>query len=606
MTPLHRLSLGLKALRQLGPLQLSLYTLYQLGLRSGHYRRVTPSPRQADQPYPYQIHPILPLPDPIQLAALLGEAGISVLRAEADEIISGQIRLFGAEPVPLVLTHPAPLRHWTNYESNAPDLGDLKFIWEPARFGWAFTLGRAYWLSRDERYPEAFWRYFETFQDANPPYLGPNWLSSQECAIRLCAFAFAAQVFDDSPHSTPARLSLLAESLAHHATRIPPTLVYARAQHNNHLVSEALGLCTAAAALPDHPSSGQWRRLGWRWLNHAFQHQFTPNGAYCQHSTNYHRLALHAACWAHAIQAKCFPASPFPPLTLSRLQAGLSWLLSLCDSITGQIPNLGPNDGALIFPLAVSPFTDYRPALQTASRSFFGEPALPPGIWDETSLWLGLPVKPASEPIPSPRLSHPSQSVLKGARSSWAYLRAARFTSRPGHADQLHLDLWWQGLNLAIDPGTYRYTANPPWDNAFTSTLVHNTLSVDMLEQMTRAGRFLYLDWAQVSPPRWERAADGSWERLTASHNGYRRLGVTHWRQVTAFQDGRWLVDDTLSCRAHRRHTARLHWLLPDLPWQADITSSRLHFQLSTPHGAVELVIQSESSLQPLLVRGGE
>ena len=57
----------------MGPRQLSLYAIYQLGLRSGHYRRVTPSPRQTAQPYPYPLHPVLTLPDPSQIAALLGE-----------------------------------------------------------------------------------------------------------------------------------------------------------------------------------------------------------------------------------------------------------------------------------------------------------------------------------------------------------------------------------------------------------------------------------------------------------------------------------------------------------------------------------------------------
>ena len=31
--------------------------------------------------------------------------------------------------------------------------------------------------------------------------------------------------------------------------------------------------------------------------------------------------------------------------------------------------------------------------------------------------------------------------------------------------DQLHLDLWWRGLNIAQDAGTYLYNADPPWDN---------------------------------------------------------------------------------------------------------------------------------------------
>ena len=600
----NRLRLGVKALFQLGPRQLSLYAFYQFGLRSGHYRRVTPAPRPVVNPA--RLQPVLPLPDPQAIITLLGDSGLSALRHVADEIVAAQVHLFGSAPVPLDLTPPPPLHHWTVYEGHDHGLGDLKFIWEPARFGWTFTLGRAYWLTKDERYPEAFWRYFETFQDGNPPYLGPNWLSAQEVAIRLCAFVFAAQVFAGSQNSTPHLLTRLAEAVAQHAARIPPTLVYARAQHNNHLITEAVGLYTAAAALPEHPEAAKWQRLGWRWLNHAFQTQFAPDGAYCQHSANYHRLALQAACWSQAVQARCFPDTAFPPQTLARLQAGVSWLFALLDPTTGQVPNLGPNDGALLFPLATSPFSDYRPALQAAARAFFAEPALPPGAWDEASLWLGLPLMAAREPIPSPRLSHPGQSVLKGTGSSWAYLRAARFTSRPGHADQLHLDLWWKGLNLAQDPGTYRYTAAPPWDNALSSTLVHNTISVDNLEQMTSAGRFLYLDWVQVSLPIREQSEDGAWERLTASHNGYRRLGVTHQRQVTAFKNGRWLVEDTLRGASRHQHTARLHWLLPDLPWQADLDPQRVHLTLTTPHGVVKLVVRAEIPVQSMLVRAGQ
>ena len=69
---------------------------------------------------------------------------------------------------------------------------DLKFIWEPARFGWAFSLGRAYHLTRREKYAEAFWKYFERFDSGNPPYLGPHWMNGQEVAIRLMALVWSA------------------------------------------------------------------------------------------------------------------------------------------------------------------------------------------------------------------------------------------------------------------------------------------------------------------------------------------------------------------------------------------------------------------------------
>jgi hypothetical protein len=282
--PFNRLVLTIKALRELGVSPLTLYAVYQLGLRSGHYRRAIKPPTPLNQESILQAG--LHLPDAEQLKQLLGQTGVDALQQEADEIACGQVRLFGGRPMPLDLAPSPPLHHWTAYEVGGHDLGDLKFIWEPARFGWAFRLGMAYRLTGNEAYPQAFWNHLVNFLDANPPFYGPNWISAQEAALRLVAFTFAAQVFAPSPHSTPERLARLAEAVAQHATRIPPTLVYARAQNNNHLVSESLGLCVAAQVLPTHPSAHAWRWLGWRWLNRALVSQIAPDGTYSQHSTN--------------------------------------------------------------------------------------------------------------------------------------------------------------------------------------------------------------------------------------------------------------------------------------------------------------------------------
>ena len=88
-----------------------------------------------------------------------------------------------------------------------------------------------------------------------------------------------------------------------------------------------------------------------------------------------------------------------------------------------------------------------------------------------------------------------------GDENSWALIRAGRYTRRPFQADQLHVDLWWQGINLARDAGTYLYNGSPPWNNGFAGTAVHNTVTVDNHDQMRRAGRFLWLDWAQAYGP---------------------------------------------------------------------------------------------------------
>jgi len=631
-----RISLALKALRELGPRKLGFFALYKVGLKTGYSKWKTGDEIQNTE-FPRHLSsafcPLLVLPDPDALLEIIGPDGLSQLITETDEIVDGRVRLFGRPPIPLNLTSPGKLTHWTDYalgksafpihpNTQSPDslISDIKFIWEPARFGWAFTLGRAYILTRDERVPEAFWCYFERFQQANPVNQGPNWESAQEVALRLIAFVFAAQIFMDSVHSTENRKSKIAESIASHAIRIPPTLIYARSQNNNHLLSEAAGLITASLALPEHLQAKRWSKLGWKWFRRGLQTQIAEDGAYMQQSTNYHRLMLQLALWVDQISGgmrenmqpdtcNLLPVAP-------NLQIATSWLLALCDPESGRVPNLGPNDGAYILPLTVQSFHDYRPVLQAASRAFLGKTAFKPGAWDEMSLWLYPSAKVQVVSDPDKNLKSDTRNVMPctlRTPHTWAYLRAAHFSDRPGHADQLHLDLWWRGLNVAQDAGTYLYNADPPWDNALTHTAVHNTVMMDNRQQMTPAGRFLYLDWAQAELLKREGAEDGSWERVVARHDGYQRLGAIHQRSVIAYQDERWIIEDQLLPTSRSPlttpHTARLHWLLPDWKWK--VNDSRLTIEIQSPHGWITLgvVVKPKSpisNLQTSIICAGE
>jgi hypothetical protein len=256
------------------------------------------------------------------------------------------------------------------------------------------------------------------------------------------------------------------------------------------------------------------------------------------------------------------------------------------DADSGRAANLGPNDGAYILPLTMQPFGDYRPVLQASSRAFRGGNVFEPGPWDEISLWFGLEDKGQAN---TNKGQHPMRMQ---SANSWAYLRAAHFEGRPGHADQLHLDLWWRGYNIARDAGTYRYNAPPPWDNALAATAVHNTVTISGRDQMTRAGRFLWLDWAQA------RVLEAGAQRASAEHDGY--APYIHQRSVSVDSD-QWAVKDEIS-GPQQTVTARLHWLLPDWPWALE--GGRL--QLTSPEGdTIALSIQAAGA-QLTLIRAGE
>ncbi|MDK1119397.1 MAG: alginate lyase family protein [Anaerolineae bacterium] len=592
----RNLQITLKILRQVGFVQLALYTLYKLGLKTGYYKIVDSRKAESSQPLSNNL---LPLIDRAHLQGILGQAGQLNLLSEADEIVAGKIRLFGGEPIKLKLSFDEPLQHWADYETKPAllstlisPISDIKFIWEPARFGWAYTLGRAYQLTQTESYAESFWNYFEEFTNTNPAFHGPHWMNGQEVAIRMLAFVWASHVFESAAASSPERRAQLATSVATHAARIPPTLIYARAQNNNHLITEAAALYTVGRAF----GNSKWQDLGWRWLNWAFQHQISDTGEYIQHSSNYQRLMLQTALWVNTIKDE-----DWPPLTLKSLKLATNWLISILDPASGRTPNLGANDGALILPLSGSPFNDFRPTAQAAARAFLGS-MIPAGVWDELSLWLGQGLH---ENTDKSKIELSSQ--LRG-RDSWAYLRASTFGSRLGHMDQLHLDLWWRGINVAQDAGTYLYNADPPWDNSLVTSRVHNTIMVDDQAQMTRGGRFITLDWF----PAYSKAVTTDPDekivgQLIGYHTGYR--GVRHERKVSFYADERWVVEDKLYSK--KSHTYRLHWLLPDLEWDVENSEKRLVISLRSLHGRVVLVLQAEPQLPNLnsllsLVRAGE
>ena len=594
-----RLDIAFKYLQQVGLTQAALFALYRLGLKTGHYRRV--GSRRVETSCQLSTN-LFSLPDRDQLVQTLGEDGQRALLAQADEIVAGKFRMFGGEPVKLKLTFGQTLHHWTAYETqrvSIPDskfpIRDIKFIWEPARFGWAYTLGRAYYLNQNEAYAEAFWKYFEQFSGANPPNMGPHWMNGQEVSIRLMALVWAGQVFETAAASSVERRAHIADFIALHAVRIPPTLVYARAQNNNHLVTEAAGLYTAGLALPDHPDAPKWRALGWRWLNWAFRHQISSYGEYIQHSTNYHRVMLQSALWVDAIKDV-----DWPRLTQQSLGRATHWLFSLLDPASGRTPNLGANDGALILPLAITPFNDFRPTVQAAARAFLRF-QMPGGVWDEMSLWLGLDAHEKAYESSLYLADH-----LRGP-DSWAYLRATQFPSRLGHMDQLHLDLWWHGLNVAQDAGTYLYNADPLWDNPLVTSCVHNTVTVDGRDQMTRGGRFMTLDWFPVYSKSVVPIDESVLGQVVAYHDGY--PGVHHERTVTVYVDERWIIEDKLI--SDEPHTYRLHWLLPDWEWKAENREQGVEISLNSPQGKVLLVLQTEPQLSNLhsllsLIRAGK
>lgn len=585
---------GLLALRELGPAALFPYAAYRLGLSTGWIERRTPARLWSDRPLERWLRPGIPS-DPVGFAAFRASAvgprfffdastgGLpwpakegppaDVVR-EADEIMAGRFRLFGGAPVDLGFppdwfAYPPPLsgqpraearRHWSRVRLDEEG-ADPRLLWEPARFGWVFPLARAYRWTGDAKYAEGCWGLIDDWRRANPPNLGVHWASAQEAGLRILALAFAERAFFPDWSRRDGQLGGVVEMVAVHAARIPPTLDYARAQNNNHLLSEAAGLLTAGLLFPELRESGRWQSLGRRLLEDGFVRQVFVDGGYIQHSATYQRLALALGVWAARLaEVNDDPLSDATRQALGRLARSVA---AQVDRETGRTPSFGPDDGSNILPLSSGEARDARPFVAAAARLFLGETWYPEGPWDETSAWLALGHGARTEAPQPESLPDTGLSFLRG-RDTRGSLRCVEFHERPGHSDQLHVDLWWGADPFALDPGSYLYNGPAPWQDGLAGSSVHNTAMVDGLEPMRRAGRFLWAERAQGRlTGRWH--ADHV-QVVRGEHDGYRRLGVTLSRTV-ALVDGRaWLVEDEARGAGRRRLT--VGWNLPDVEWE--------------------------------------
>jgi hypothetical protein len=389
-----------------------------------------------------------------------------------------------------------PTPHWSRLRDHLPT-SDLKDVWELSRMGWVGSLLRAYALTGDDRWPAAFWDAVADWRSANPPYRGSNWMSGQEVALRGISLMTGLAGFADHPSSSPDRVALVGGVLRDSVSRVLATLGYAQSQRNNHAVSEAAFLYSVAVICPPFPKRDRVLRRAQRALSEAVDDQFGADGSYAQHSFTYQRLALHGLLWARWASVQSGVALDCRFEEIAAASARL--LESLLDERTGRLPNTGGNDGALVFRLSDCEIGDFRPLLVHLAAATRSCARVASGAWDEEATWFGLAVTRAEGATPSPRT--PAETAYHALRgpSSHALLRAGKIRHRPAHADQLHVDLWAAGVNVARDPGTYRYTAPSPWQNALTGDDVHNVPRLDGVPSARRAGRFFWIDWQQAT-----------------------------------------------------------------------------------------------------------
>jgi len=542
---LQKLKYLLEDLKNFGFKQSAAFVLYLIGKKLGYFQRVCPQKTNTSAD-----HKVIPFLFPAKKNLIFNPLIIE----KADQILPGQFCAFGMNWRNLVFSNADAQHHWTKARLSENEQ-DIKLIWEPARFDWVIPLGMAYTTTEDPKNYHFFKEKMEEFWGLNPVNMGLNWQSGQEVSIRMVNLAVAYSLFAAVIQVDQEFKKALVNSIYQHALRIRPSIIYAFAQNNNHLLSEAVGLITAGVFFPTDKKLARNKKAGIRWLNYCLQNQFYVDGGYLQHSTNYHRLVLDWLIWIKYLEKQTGKIFIEEKNNLV-VQKAIGWLLNNTDPISGEMANYGHNDGAFLFQFADNSFRDVRPTLELIAR-LFGVKCKFPDFVNQKSNWLGF------DSLEIGKLTAVKSDHRIDCENGWGIIRTNRFKFRPAHADQNHVDLWYQGVNVICDAGTYSYNLESPWHNALAKSKVHNTLTINQNDQMTISGTFRWRDW---SIGKMNRESN----KIVSEVKNSVQNQFVHQRQFGPINSTEWVISDTLRIIDSEIPPGYLylHWLVKDCPYE--------------------------------------
>jgi hypothetical protein len=568
---ISRISLYLKVIWKLGLSNTSFIIWYRFTLKSGIRRWLFPS------------RPFLIVSDffhPVATCVDSPEEWKPTIVKEADRITQGLIKYYSCHwkavgsPPNWFLNpfnnkeYPEPGRRWTKLGDFNPGVGDIKNVWEPSRFLWLVTLAMAFKFCNNNIYLEIINGWLKDWAEKNPLNDGPNWKCGQEASIRVINVLLADYLLGKNSSSTDALIRFVTE----HCERIEPNMRYAISQDNNHGTSEAAALFICGAWMKSHvmedvklyKKANTWEKNGRYWLENRVSRLIEDDGSFSQYSVNYHRLLIDTLSIVKFWQSSlCLDG--FSDQFNKKARAAVNWLFQMVDPLSGDAPNIGANDGSLLFSLTSCDYRDFRPSVQLGSAIFFNNRAYGEGPWDEVLNCLNLdcPGTYSSDLRKKSLTLENGGYIIFHSDSSWGVVCLPNYRFRPGHADALHLDLWYRGENILRDGGSYSYNCEEPWQSYFPGTKSHNSIEFDDRDQMPRISRFLWGEWTKgkTIEPLTECDRELSW---AGAYTDFK--GCKHQRSLIVKSDC-WQIKDIIS--GHKNY-AVLRWRLLPGEWKLE------------------------------------
>ncbi len=467
----------------------------------------------------------------------------SQLKQHANRIKNGEIQFFNGE-WKRIENHQWLLnsstgyqypntKHWTEIPDFDATLGDIKYVWEKNRFTFLQTILR-YDLASGEDSSEWVFMQMESWIESNPINQGPNYRCSQEISLRLFNWILALYFYKNSNNLTEARFQKIIFAVYWQIKHVRTNIHFSRiAVRNNHAIAETMGLYTAGLLFPFFDEAAEWKAVGKNWFEQEILFQVYEDGSYLQYSFNYQRVVVQLMTWAFSLAHH--HGDVFSKPVYERAYRSVKLLATCQEANSGMLPNYGANDGSLFFNWNDEHFRDFRPSLD-ALHFLLTSQQLYADSYEDRS-WFGLETS-NQKLFKKLQIADGVASFDTGGiyiyrtANLLIFIACVTYKNRPSQADNLHLDVWQNGVNVLRDAGSYKYNTDPKTVKYFFGTQSHNTVMLDNDDQMLKGTRFIWFNWSSALTASWTEHED---EYIFQGEiNAFRNQGkIIHTRKVS-------------------------------------------------------------------------
>lgn len=428
---------------------------------------------------------------------------------------------------------------------NLHNKADIKYPWELSRFQHFFTLGKAFWITGEEKYAMEFQSQILHWIKENPVEMSVNWTCTMDVAIRAVNWITAACFFKSSSKLEKSFWVEFNRALYSHGRFIYNNLENRGSHTNNHYTSNLCGLIWIGLYFKgihkivkhhiiNNPK--EWLKFGVSNLEKEITIQVNEDGTSYEGSTSYHRLLTELFLDAALIcrKNKIYMSQDYQ----SKVKKMCNFILQLTKA-NFLSPLIGDADDGrfLIFSNYYTwKRNDFTHVLAMASYFFkdnkfnnFNE------IYLEDLLWVGgncKAVKGASRIKRSCSFMNGGFYILRD-ENIYCIIRCGElsYKGQGGHShnDQLSVEINVKGVDFIIDPGSYVYTSDYKSRNFFRSTNSHNTISIGGFEQNTMVEKDIFT----LNEETFSKCTAFSEDSFEGYHNGFsNKCGIIHKREV--------------------------------------------------------------------------